>query len=94
MPDYKQHIVLPISLGSEVTATEAQRAASVAASTLLRNLLSQIMLRRTQANILKRLLPPRTDYIIYCGATADQTAEYDKVAADIKRFVYIVFKPD
>ena len=43
------------------------------------------MLRRTQADILNKLLPPRTDYVIYCGATASQAAEYEAVAGDIKR---------
>ena len=48
-------------------------------------LAGKIMLRRTQADILSNLLPPRSDYVVYCQATAAQAAEYAAVAQDIQR---------
>lgn len=51
----------------------------------LRALLSQIMLRRTQADILKKLLPPRTDVIVYCGLTPCQDRGYEAAAAAMCR---------
>jgi hypothetical protein len=52
-----------IILGKEPDATSREKCNGLAASEQLRTLLSKIMMRRTQAEILKRLLPPRTDYI-------------------------------
>jgi SNF2 family DNA or RNA helicase len=43
------------------------------------------MLRRTQAEILTNLLPPRRDYVIYCGLTARQSSAYNGTADEIIR---------
>lgn len=52
-----------IILGKEPDATSREKCNGLAASEQLRTLLSKIMMRRTQGEILKCLLPPRTDYI-------------------------------
>lgn len=49
------------------------------------------MMRRTQAEILKRLLPPRTDFIIYCGLTPLQEAEYESTADSLRRYDHILY---
>lgn len=51
----------------------------------LRKLLSDIMIRRTQADVLSTFLPPRTDAVIFCGFTASQQSEYAEVVFNIKR---------
>lgn len=42
----------------------------------LRTLLSRILLRRTKDTILRLLLPPRTDWLLFCGMTSPQKEEY------------------
>jgi SNF2 family DNA or RNA helicase len=75
-----------IILGKEPDATSREKCNGLAASEQLRTLLSKIMMRRTQAEILKRLLPPRTDYVIYCGLTPSQEAEYESTADSLRRY--------
>lgn len=58
----------------------------IAASKVLREFLSQIMLRRTSEDILKLLLPPRLEYILYCKLNHIQQREYQKIAAEIGMF--------
>ena len=76
-----------IILGKEPDASSREKEAGKRASDNLRNLLSKIMMRRTQAEILKRLLPPRTDVIVYCGLTPSQQAEYEETSLSLKRSV-------
>jgi SNF2 family DNA or RNA helicase len=45
----------------------------------------KVMLRRTQAEILTNLLPPRRDYVIYCCLTARQSTAYNGTADEIIR---------
>jgi SNF2 family DNA or RNA helicase len=80
-----------IILGKEPDASTREREAGKKASDNLRTLLSKIMIRRTQAEILKRLLPPRTDVIVYCGLTRSQQAEYEETSNSLKRSVDVIF---
>ena len=85
MSEFKKRIAEPISLCNEANASVEQKSAGAAAGRYLKSLLDQIMLRRTQADVLKKLLPPRTDYVIYCAATAHQQAEYNEIVDEVKR---------
>jgi DNA repair and recombination protein RAD54 and RAD54-like protein len=80
-----------IILGKEPDASSREREAGKKASDNLRTLLSKIMMRRTQAEILKRLLPPRTDVIVYCGLTHSQQVEYEETSNSLKRSVDVIF---
>ena len=62
--------------------------ASVEASRALKALLSHVMIRRTQEEVLKKLLPPRTDYVIFCTLAASQEAQYAAAAKSVLGFVH------
>jgi len=58
---------------------------SSSASSELVHILSQVMLRRTQAEILSKLLPPRHDFILHCYFTLDQAIQYDTVISELQK---------
>lgn len=53
---------------------------------LLSSTLSKIMIRRTQSEILKEILPPRKDYIIYLLPQIEQAVFYDQTVNQLKRY--------
>ena len=53
------------------------------ASEILREHLSTIMLRRTQAEVLQQVLPPRTDRVVYLALSAAQRVEYEQCIAGL-----------
>jgi SNF2-related domain len=87
LSQFKAKISSAIILGKEPDASSREREAGRKASDNLRTSLSKIMMRRTQAEILKRLLPPRTDVVVYCGLTPAQHAEYEETSHSLKRSV-------
>jgi DNA repair and recombination protein RAD54B len=87
LPDFKQRISGPIVRASEPDASEWDREEGDAASQRLRELMGRLMLRRTQADILSKSLPPRTDYVVYCRLTQWQQAEYDATVTRINGYI-------
>lgn len=90
LSSFKQDISGPIVRGSEPDATEHQREQGEAASSRLRELMSSLMLRRTQTDILSKSLPPRTDFVVYCGMTRAQREEYEHIVQKINVFVVLL----
>ncbi len=70
---------------SEPDASDWARQQGEAASQQLRTLMSRIMLRRTQSDILSKTLPPRSDYVVHCRLTLAQQEEYWHTVAAINR---------
>ena len=85
LPSFKAKTSNIIILSKEPDATKKEKENGKKATENLRTLLSQIMLRRTQAEILKKLLPPRTDVILYVGLTVSQELEYEEMAEYMRR---------
>jgi SNF2 family DNA or RNA helicase len=85
LAQFKAQTANKIICSKEPDANRREEEEGRKASASLRSLLSQIMLRRTQADILKKLLPPRTDVIVYCGLTPSQDREYEAAAAAMCR---------
>jgi SNF2 family DNA or RNA helicase len=83
--DFKRYFATPIMQSNDGDASSAVKALSAQAQQRLRTWMGKIMLRRTQADILCKLLPPRTDYVVYCGCSANQEAEYNIAAGEITR---------
>lgn len=77
---YRRKFALPIHEANLPHASKSTISHGQAAALKLRFLLSQIMLRRTQAEILKRVLPPRIDVVLFCALSVAQKAEYMSVA--------------
>jgi hypothetical protein len=63
-------------------------AAADRASSKLESLLSKIMIRRTQEDILRRLLPRRREFVVYCGLTSTQEECYAQLASEIIRYLF------
>ena len=42
----------------------------------LNNYLSQILIRRTQTDVMKDVLPPRREWVLFCGLSDSQKEEY------------------
>ncbi len=96
LPQFKSLISGPISLAREVDSTFLK---NVPASTdewgivakaektyrSLQCLINQIMLRRTQSDILRGMLPPRTDVTVLCKLSPSQQRQYDDVADELMR---------
>ena len=56
------------------------------ASRALKALLALIMIRRTQEEVLKKLLPPRTDYVVFCSLTPAQERQYGAMSKSVLGF--------
>lgn len=83
LSQYKSAIVGPIERAQEVNnPNEANLQHAQLATVLLRGLLSQIVIRRTQADILKNLLPPRRDFEVRVKLVRAQQVDYDEVVAE------------
>jgi SNF2 family DNA or RNA helicase len=85
LPEYKQTVSGPIVRASEPDSTVYQKEEGEKASAGLREKMSALMLRRTQADILSKSLPPRTDFVVYCGMTRSQREEYEQTVLRINR---------
>jgi DNA repair and recombination protein RAD54B len=85
LPSFKAQFAAPILRGKEPDASEWDQEEGQRASEALRDLLSQVMLRRTQAEILRAILPPRTDYVLYCSFTESQRDEYAQTENLVRR---------
>lgn len=91
---FKNTISNPITLANESNASIEIQELGQQAITMLQQLLSNIMLRRTQKDILTNILPKRTDYVIYCGMNMNQEIEYNRIAHQIKSSLNISSIPN
>ena len=82
---FKRVISGPIIRGREPNASKQDIKEGQKASQQLRSLLSKIMLRRTQQDILKKLLPPRTDVLVYLNLTTSQQIAYEEQSSRLQR---------
>ena len=87
---YKGKISDPILRARETYATEGEKQRGKKAKISLQLLLSQILIRRTQADVLKLSLPPRQDITIYCCMMEGQREQYDDVCLPLLRYVSTV----
>ena len=80
---YKAEFSNVIVIGNESCSNEHVRAQGKLAANKLGLKINQILLRRTQDEVLKSLLPPKEEYILFCAMTQLQDAEYDAVSAHV-----------
>ena len=83
LSSFRCRYAVPISRSADLDASDWERKDGKNAAENLRFLLNQMMLRRTQQEILKKVLPPRTDVVIFLGLAEMQKKEYDSVAQRI-----------
>ena len=78
-------------MGCESGAGNYDKQRGETAAEALREKMSHIMLRRTQEDILRHLLLPRIDYVVYCKMTDLQSQRYKQIADKIRRFFSLTF---
>jgi SNF2 family DNA or RNA helicase len=78
---------VPISRANEALATEAEKERGKEATDALKLLLNDLVLRRTQADILSKFLPPKYEFIIHCRLTGGQLLQYRRIAQETFRYV-------
>ncbi|KAL8823147.1 MAG: hypothetical protein Q9191_006130 [Dirinaria sp. TL-2023a] len=78
---FTQQFEVPIIRSRQPEATEKEIELGEARSEELASLTSPFILRRT-AEVLSKYLPPKTEYVLLCRPTANQTAVYHRVLAD------------
>ncbi len=83
LPAYKTEFSNIIVLGNESSSNDHCRAQGKLASNKLGVKINQILLRRTQDDVLKSLLPPKEEYILFCAMTPLQETEYNAVSAHV-----------
>ena len=76
-PEYER----PISAANSKSATREQRFRGHAQSQALDKITSTFMLRRLQKDILKTLLPPRTEFLLFCRPSETQCELYKSIAS-------------
>lgn len=80
---FRANIQAPILAGAEQTSTERERDRATAVAGQLRQHLSTIMIRRTQAEVLTKFLPPKTVTTVLLKLSDDQQSQYSTVAGEI-----------
>eukprot|EP01035_Chromulina_nebulosa_P024952 gene24952-32512_t len=85
--EFNANFAIPIQRGCEPGASSSDREHGAIVSTRLRETMSRVLLRRTQREVLTHLLPPRTDFVIYCRMTATQSERYNSIADQIRRMI-------
>lgn len=83
--EFQSQISGPIMRGREEGAAEWVREQGERARGALAELLRHVLLRRTQADVLHKALPPRRDIILFCALGPLQAQQYDSKARDIMR---------
>ncbi len=76
MEAFHAKFVRPLSRAKAAFGQEEAGDAVAQAHQHLQSLLADIMIRRTRGDVLSAILPPRYDYIVYCGLTPQQRVEY------------------
>ena len=92
LSSFKHRVIDPIKVyneqctqaGGSTSAVHPSIAESASkAYALLERVLGKIMLRRTQQEILRRLLPPRREFVLGCRLTSLQEDAYEAVAKGV-----------
>lgn len=85
LANFKTRVSGPISRGNEEGASLQERQLAQRVAGGLSRMLSQVLLRRTQADTLRGSLPPRVDVIIFCEMGELQKRQYSEAAAGLLR---------
>ena len=88
---FKQMISVPIEQGRQVNASLLDRRMTMRAFNILHDIMKKVMIRRTQEEVLRRILPPRFDETIYTELTPAQKQAYFAQEMDIIRYIAMLF---
>ena len=80
LQDFRRNFERPIAAGNCKNATPDQRACAKQQSTALDQIAKEFVLRRLQKDVLTQLLPHRTEALIFCKPSHEQSRLYRKKA--------------
>lgn len=80
---FRQKYATPIQEGNAPHATSSDKLRGKRAGAKLNQLLSHIMIRRTQTEVLKAVLPPRIDVVLFVALSSAQAEEYAAAAGKV-----------
>ena len=80
---FRARYAAQISRGRSVGASAREAEAAVVAEDSLRGVLEHILLRRTQTDVLRVLLPPRSDVVLWLDLTPAQQQQYQRTKVSI-----------
>lgn len=81
---FRRNFERPISLANSKQATQVQKAEGNSQAKALEKLTSKFMIRRLQKEVLKSLLPPRNEYLLFAKPTKIQCDIYESLTANIQ----------
>lgn len=72
----------PINAANQKNASREQKAKGKEQAMALDDLIKPFMLRRLQKDVLKSILPPRTEALLFCRPTSAQCRVYEKLCTE------------
>ena len=78
----------PINAANQKNATREQKAKGKEQAKALDALVKPFMLRRLQKDVLKSILPPRTEVLLFCRPTSAQSRVYEKLCNEATSSLY------
>jgi len=81
---FRRNFERPISLANSKQATQAQKAEGNSQAKALEKLTSTFMIRRLQKEVLKTLLPPRNEFLLFAKPAQIQCDIYESLTANIQ----------
>uniref|UniRef100_A0A7S2YCU9 DNA repair and recombination protein RAD54B n=1 Tax=Entomoneis paludosa TaxID=265537 RepID=A0A7S2YCU9_9STRA len=80
LAQFRKEFDRPIGAGNSKNATREQKQRAKAQSMVLDKKIKTFMLRRLQKDVLKDMLPPRTEVLLFCLPSPAQSALYQKTS--------------
>jgi hypothetical protein len=81
LASFRRDFERPIAASNQKNATQAQAARGLSQSKELETISKTFMLRRLQKDVLKTILPPRTEALLFCQPSTRQKNLYLELAA-------------
>mmetsp|Transcript_19780 Transcript_19780/g.48594 ORF Transcript_19780/g.48594 Transcript_19780/m.48594 type:complete len:307 (+) Transcript_19780:217-1137(+) len=79
LPTFRKHYERPISASNNKSTSNKSKQAGLKASRGLEAVTKTFMLRRLQKDILKTMLPPRNEVLVFCRPSAMQSQLYEQI---------------
>lgn len=79
LPTFRKHYEKPISASNNKNSSSKSKRAGLQASGSLEAVTKTFMLRRLQKDILKTMLPPRNEVLVFCRPSAIQCNLYEQI---------------
>lgn len=82
---FRKDFERPVAAATRKNATPAQKTLGEEQSRLLDSKIKMFFLRRLQKDVLKHMLPPRKEFLLFCQASSEQKAVYASICSNVQR---------